>query len=156
MKKITNVIVLCFITLSVFAKTSDDNLRYQYVHLSVKNHTTYPIDFTVVRSDGIWKNPVSIHTPIRINPDDEYQNTLISIKDINDYESFISTEAAQVGNEHENYVIFAENGSSNYKRLAADIFDGLGKIFVGSTTNYCNATTKEGYADCELVVREKS
>lgn len=136
----------------VFANTENNDSRYRYIHFSITNQTHYPVALTIVSADGAWEKAVSINVPMLINPGDYYENTLVSLNEGGDLESFVSMQAAQIGNERENYVIFAENGSSQRNSVSEDIFDGLGKIFVSSITNQCNDNTSQGYANCTLVV----
>ena len=131
-----------------------NDLRYQYTNFFVTNKTPYPIAITVVYTDGTWKKPTALNVPFILNPNDHYENTLTSERKNNDLMSFVSLEAAQIGNERENYLIFSENGSQIEKRVSSDIRDGLGKIFVGSDINECNQNTENGYAYCTLIVKE--
>ena len=105
-------------------------------------------------TDGTWEKPLSLNVPILLNPDESYQNTLISLKKDDVFENFASLEVAQVGNEKENYLIFGESTNSHDQEVSAHIFDGLGNIFVDSSTNHCHASTAEGYGRCELIVRD--
>lgn len=153
-KKIFSIIVLFFTTLLACANTVNLNPRYQYTFFSVINNTHYPVALTIVDVKGIFETPVAINVPMILNPKEKYQNTLISVPQGNDIQSYVSSAVAEIGNERENYLIFSENGSSHDQSVFADIFDGLGKIFVGSFTNNCAADTAAGFADCELTVQE--
>ena len=155
--KIFSTVVLVFLMTScLFANTKNDNLRYQHIHFVITNQTLYPVALTVVFTDGTWEKPVSLNIPILVNSHESYENTLTSLKNGDDLKSFASMKTAQIGNERENYAIFAERGSSQKNYLSADIFDGLGKIFVDSVTNQCNENTSEGYAKCTLVVKDRA
>lgn len=145
--------VLLFSALSSVANNSNDK-RYHYIHFLVKNKTDYPVALTIVFTDGTWEKPVSLNTPMLLNANDSYQNTLISLQNGDDFKSFASMSAAQIGDERNNYVIFAEKGDSQEKSLSEHIFDGMGKIFVGSVANHCVDDTPQGYADCGLILKE--
>src|SRR3989338_848752 len=152
-QKIGYVTVFLFLMTShLFASTEKNDLRYQHIHFSIINQTTYPIALTIVFADGTWEKAVSINVPMLINPQEHYENTLDSLNKGDDLESFASMQAAQIGNERDNYVIFAENGSRKNHSVSEDIFDGLGNMFVDSITNGCDNDTPEGYANCTLTV----
>ena len=156
-QKIFYVTVLFFLMTShLFANTENNDSRYRHIHFYITNQTNYPIAFTIVSADGTWEKSVSTNVPMLINPSDYYENTLDSLNKGDDLESFVSMQAAQIGNERENYVIFAENGSSQRNWVSEDIFDGLGNIFVGSVTNQCDDNTPQGYANCTLAVTENT
>ena len=69
-------------------------------------------------------------------------------------ENFVSLDIGEAGNARENYLIFAETTSSHDQKVTADIFDGLGPLFVKSATNYCHGNTPEGYVYCELIIQD--
>ena len=157
MQKITiTAMMLCMFSLSSLANTFGDDHRFEKTELSIKNSTLYPVKMMMNYTNGTWEKPLSLNVPILLNPNESYQNTLISLRKDDVYENFASLEVAQVGNERENYLIFGESTSSHDQNISADIFDGLGNIFVDSSTNYCHANTEQGYGRCELIVKDNS
>ncbi len=153
-KKLFFISLLFFVS-SIFSNTNlKVDPRYQHIYFSIKNETNHLLAITVVFTDGTWEKPVSLNVPTPLKPNHTYQNTLTSVQHEDDFESFASFQAAEMGNARENYVIFAENGSSQTQSVSEDIFDGLGKIFVGSVTNHCKNTTKKGETDCAITIKD--
>ncbi|MDP1573436.1 MAG: hypothetical protein Q8L78_00680 [Coxiellaceae bacterium] len=155
MKKILLSLMISFLVImSSLASSANDDQRYKKTTLVIKNNAPYPVVLTMDNTDGTWEIPVALKSPILLNENQEYQNTIVSIKKSNDLENFVSLDVAQADNAHENYLIFAENTSSKNQQVSADIFDGLGRLFVKSDTNYCNDNTSNGYAFCKLIIQD--
>ena len=155
MKKIMiAAMISCAFALPSLANTVNDDHRFEKTEVTIKNSTSYPVTMTMNYTDGTWEKPLTLNVPILLNSSESYQNTLISLNKDGVLENFASLEVAQVGNARENYLIFGETTSSHNQEHSADIFDGLGNIFVDSATNYCHAETPEGYGQCELVVKD--
>ena len=135
-----------------WAGTLVDNTRYQETKLFIKNEASYPVILTIDDVNGQWKTPVALKSPILLNANQVYQNTLMSIRQNDDLQNFVSLHVASVDQARENYFIFAESTSSHDQRASADIVDGLGSLFVKSTTNYCNSLI-DGHVYCELIIQ---
>ena len=152
MKKILISFIFLIVASVSSADTLADNTRYQQTKLFIKNEASYPVVLTIDNVSGNWITPVALKAPILLNVNQVYQNTLMSIKQNDDLHNFVSLDVASVDQPRENYLIFAESTSRQDQRVSADIFDGLGSLFVKSTTNYCK-DTMDGYVYCELIIR---
>lgn len=144
-------VLLTLITIVSYA--DDSNLRYQYTHLVVHNAAPYPVQLELTYADGSWKKSFPVNVPFVIASNATYENTLISHRHNNSWKNFSSLYISQIGNARENYLIAAENASSQSQFLDQSIRDGLGGLFVGSMTNHCVSTTTEGYSECVLTVQ---
>ena len=153
-KIIVSVIATCTITGLAIAGVSNDDLRYQQTKLVIKNHASIPVLLTMDDVQGTWEKPIALKVPVLLKENEEYRNTVISLKENDDVENFVSLDVGQVADARKNYLIFGESTNSKNHTVSADIVDGLGPLFVRSDTNYCDSNTVEGYAYCELTIRD--
>lgn len=148
--------IVFLVSSSTFAVDANHHVakRYQRAVFTVINQTNQPVAFAVVDYEGTWAQPITPSVPITLYPSQQYQNTLTSLKKEGNLTNYASMDAAQIGNERDNYIIFAEESDSETQSVSQHVFDGLGKIFVGSTNNHCDHNTPAGYANCVLRIKD--
>ena len=150
LKKIITTIVLFTVTAIATAQITSQNNRYDHTTIAIQNNTSFPVRVSFDDAVGRWENPLARGTQRILQPNETYQNTLISTPT---FENFASISVSDMSNPHENYLIFSENSNGTQQYVTADIVDGLGNLFVRSQTNACRGNTEKGYAYCLLSVK---
>lgn len=143
-------------TMTGFAKPIVLFNPYQQTTVEITNQTPYVEWVKIDDYQGVWKKSVVNNQFFELAPSQTYQNTLQSLAEAGAYQNFASFAIARKDGASENYLIFAESTDEHYRRISADIFDGLGDMFVSSWTNECKDKGDDGYAVCRLVVFDKS
>lgn len=153
MKKLILVLALFLIHTSLLAGIFSDDRRYERSIIAIQNQSKHTIIITINYVTGKWENAVQTNSPIILEPNQLYTNTLVSINKNNGLENYASIHVSDSNDPRHHYLIFGEDSNSQRHAISAHIFDGLGLIFVNSNTNHCDSDTPNGYAYCELIVK---
>lgn len=141
---------------SIFAKSTNKPSPYNHVQLTITNETSHQELVTFFDFIGKWQKPVSKSQTLILKPGQRYQNIISATLEHHHPTTFTSITVSQLDSPRENYLIFAQSSYPDENKDLADIFDGLGSMFVASWTNYCQGFTPDGSVDCQLKIRSNT
>lgn len=145
-------VVLC-LSLSSITASASVNKKYVGTEFEIKNNTSYAQLVNLFEVEGSWTSPWVEKTTLLLDPNQIYRNTLMSINKNN---SLMSTTSLTISRmeDPKQYFIFASNNVSQSRYISGDIVDGLGPVFVKSSTNHCADVDAKGYDLCKIVIND--